>query len=55
VPSAEGIWPHCRIADTRLVRDNQVIVVEDLNVEGMGRSARGTKEEPGATSGRRPR
>ena len=48
---------HARIADCRreelhrlshrLVSENQVIAIEDLNVEGMGRSARGTREAPG--------
>ena len=48
---------HARIADCRrehlhrlshrLVSENQVIAIEDLNVEGMGRSARGTKAGPG--------
>ena len=48
---------HARIADCRrehlhrlshrLVHENQVIAVEDLNAEGMGRSARGTREAPG--------
>ena len=32
---------------TRLVHENQVIAIEDLGVEGMGRSARGTRETPG--------
>lgn len=32
---------------TRLVRDNDVIAVEDLNVAGMARSAKGTVDEPG--------
>lgn len=48
---------HARIADCRrehlhrlshrLVSENQVIAIEDLNAEGMGRSARGTRECPG--------
>ena len=48
---------HARVADCRreelhrlshrLVSENQVIAIEDLNVEGMGRSARGTREAPG--------
>ena len=31
----------------RLVHENQVIAVENLNAETMGRSARGTREAPG--------
>ena len=48
---------HARIADCRreylhrlshrLVSENQVIAIEDLNAEGMGRSAQGTREAPG--------
>ncbi len=48
---------HARIADCRrehlhrlthrVVSENQVIAIEDLNAEGMGRSARGTEERPG--------
>ncbi|CAM03842.1 RNA-guided endonuclease InsQ/TnpB family protein [Saccharopolyspora erythraea] len=32
---------------TRLVRENDVIAIEDLNVSGMTRSAKGTAHEPG--------
>jgi len=32
---------------TELIRDNQVIAVEDLNVKGMSSSAKGTIETPG--------
>ena len=32
---------------TELIRDNQVIAVEDLNVKGMSSSAKGTIEQPG--------
>jgi len=48
---------HARIVDCRreylhrlshrLVSENQVIAIEDLNAEGMGRSAKGTKTCPG--------
>ena len=48
---------HARIADTRrdwlhkttsrLVDENQVIVLEDLNVAGMTASAKGDREQPG--------
>lgn len=48
---------HARVADirtdflhqtsTRLVRDNQTVVVEDLAVKAMTRSTRGTVEAPG--------
>ncbi|PLY12445.1 MAG: transposase [Sedimenticola sp.] len=48
---------HARITDCRrealhrftttLINDNQVIIVENLNVDGMGRSAKGTRETPG--------
>ena len=48
---------HARIADCRrehlhrlshrLVSENQVIAIEDLNAEGMGRSAKGTRAAPG--------
>ena len=48
---------HARIADCRrehlhrlshrLVSENQIIAIEDLNAEGMGRSARGTRAAPG--------
>ena len=31
----------------RLVSENQVISIEDVNADGMGRSARGTREAPG--------
>ena len=52
---------HARIADcrrehlhrlsTRLVHENQVIAIEALNAEGMGRSAKGTREAPGRNVG----
>lgn len=32
---------------TRLVRENDVIAIEDLNVAGMSRSAKGTIDQPG--------
>ncbi|WP_245564151.1 RNA-guided endonuclease InsQ/TnpB family protein [Nocardia testacea] len=32
---------------TRLVRENDVIAIEDLNVAGMSRSAKGTVDKPG--------
>ena len=38
-------WQHKQT--TRLVREYDVIALEDLNVEGMTKSARGTKEKPG--------
>ena len=38
---------HLHRLSHRLVHENQVIAVEDLNAEGMGRSARGTCEAPG--------
>ena len=38
---------HLHRLSHRLVHENQVIAVEDLNAEGMGRSARGTREAPG--------
>lgn len=38
---------HLHRLATRLVRETEVIVVADLNAEGMGRSARGSREEPG--------
>ena len=48
---------HARIADcrsehlhrltTQIVNDNQVICIEDINAEGMGRSAKGDMDNPG--------
>ena len=48
---------HAKIADqrrdslhkitTRLVRENQTIIIEDLNARGMSASAKGTVEKPG--------
>lgn len=48
---------HARVADirtdflhkesTRIIRENQVVVLEDLAVQAMTRSARGTVESPG--------
>ena len=48
---------HTRIADCRreylhqttskIINENQVIVIEDLNVKGMTASSKGTKENPG--------
>ncbi len=48
---------HARVADcrrdfqhqatTRLVREHDLIAVEDLNVKGMTASARGTRQQPG--------
>ena len=38
---------HLHRLSHRLVHENQVIAVEDLNAEGMGRSARGTRDAPG--------
>lgn len=35
------------VHSTRLTRSNRMIVIEDLNVHGMMRSARGTMESPG--------
>jgi putative transposase len=39
-------WQHK--LTTSIVRENQVIAIEDLNVRGLTASARGTKEQPGA-------
>ena len=39
---------------TEIVRRFDVIKVEDLRVKNMTRSAKGTREKPGAGSGRRP-
>jgi putative transposase len=38
---------HHHTLSTRLAKSHGVVVVEDLNVRGMSRSARGTVEEPG--------
>lgn len=38
-------WQHQ--LTTRIVRENQVIAIEDLNVRGMTASARGAAEQPG--------
>jgi transposase len=38
---------HLDAPTTRLAKSHGIVVVEDLNVRGMSRSARGTVEEPG--------
>jgi putative transposase len=38
---------HLDALTTRLAKSHGIVVVEDLNVRGMSRSARGTVEEPG--------
>ena len=40
---------------TRIVHENQVICVETLDVKGMTRSAKGTREKPGTGVGRKTR
>ena len=38
---------HLHILTTRLAQSHGCLVIEDLNVRGMSRSARGTREKPG--------
>ena len=38
---------HLHRLSTRIVYENQVIAIENINAEGMGRSAKGTRDAPG--------